>query len=125
MYVEFIRLLSFLLTSSQAEKNTLDLDVPQAELDERKKSWKPREPKVKSGTLWKYQQLVADASHGAITGKANFCASVTYMMLMLHLLQTVPRLEIDILIAYHSSSLLSASSRPSSSLFSVSPSFRL
>jgi len=50
-----------------AEKNTLDLDVPQAELDKRRKAWKPREPKIKSGTLWKYQQLVADASHGAIT----------------------------------------------------------
>jgi len=54
-----------------AEKNTLDLDVPQAELDKRRKAWKPREPKIKSGTLWKYQQLVADASHGAITDGAT------------------------------------------------------
>ncbi|KAM0747974.1 dihydroxy-acid dehydratase [Meredithblackwellia eburnea MCA 4105] len=50
-----------------AVNNTIDMDVSAEELERRRKLWKPREPKVKSGTLWKYYKMVGDASHGAIT----------------------------------------------------------
>ncbi|GAA5839660.1 hypothetical protein JCM5353_003333 [Sporobolomyces roseus] len=50
-----------------AVKNTIDMRVSDEELERRRKEWKPREPKVKQGTLYKYQKLVADASHGAVT----------------------------------------------------------
>ena len=66
----------------QAEKNTLDLDVPQAELDERKKSWKPREPKITKGTLSKYINLVDDASHGAITGELFYVMTISELIVL-------------------------------------------
>ncbi|GAA5942706.1 dihydroxy-acid dehydratase ILV3 [Sporobolomyces koalae] len=50
-----------------AVKNTIDMRVSEEELERRRKAWVPREPKVKSGTLYKYQKLVSDASHGAVT----------------------------------------------------------
>ncbi|GAA5880875.1 hypothetical protein JCM16303_005156 [Sporobolomyces ruberrimus] len=50
-----------------AVKNTIDMRVSDEELERRRKEWTPREPKVKQGTLYKYQKLVADASHGAVT----------------------------------------------------------
>ncbi|GAA6063207.1 hypothetical protein JCM10212_006840 [Sporobolomyces blumeae] len=50
-----------------AVKNTIDFRVSDEELERRRKAWKPRQPKVSSGTLYKYQKLVADASHGAVT----------------------------------------------------------
>ena len=50
-----------------AEKNTLDLNVSQEILDQRKAKWKPREPHFQSGTLWKYAQTVGPAYLGAVT----------------------------------------------------------
>lgn len=50
-----------------AVKNTIDMKVSEEELAERRKKWVPREPKVKSGALYKYIKLVSDASHGAVT----------------------------------------------------------
>ncbi|KAM0791091.1 hypothetical protein ACM66B_004382 [Microbotryomycetes sp. NB124-2] len=50
-----------------AVNNTIDMKVSEEELAKRKAAWKPREPKVKSGTLYKYIKLVSDASHGAVT----------------------------------------------------------
>ncbi|GAA5952054.1 hypothetical protein JCM10213_005350 [Rhodosporidiobolus nylandii] len=50
-----------------AVKNTIDMRVSDEELARRRAEWKPREPKVKSGTLYKYIKLVSDASHGAVT----------------------------------------------------------
>ena len=44
----------------------IDLLVDQIELEKRKKTLKPFEPKIKSGYLYKYSQNVQDASHGAI-----------------------------------------------------------
>lgn len=84
------------IVTIDAEKNTLDVEISDAEMAERRKAWKPREPKVTqgrsshcfwkvchfsempsilitillslvSGTLWKYIKNVTDASHGAIT----------------------------------------------------------
>ncbi|ORY74797.1 dihydroxy-acid/6-phosphogluconate dehydratase [Leucosporidium creatinivorum] len=50
-----------------AVNNTIDMRVSEEVLAKRKAAWKPREPKVKSGTLFKYWKLVKDASHGAVT----------------------------------------------------------
>jgi len=55
------------IVTIDAEKNTLDVDISEAEMAERRKAWVPREPKVTQGTLWKYIKNVTDASHGAIT----------------------------------------------------------
>ena len=50
-----------------ADKGTLDLDVSEDVLAERKKNWKPRKTDYNSGTLWKYVQLVGPARGGALT----------------------------------------------------------
>jgi dihydroxy-acid dehydratase len=50
-----------------AEKGTLDLDVSEKDLAERRKAWKPRQHEYQSGTLWKYAQTVGPASKGAVT----------------------------------------------------------
>jgi dihydroxy-acid dehydratase len=50
-----------------AETGRIDLEVSEAELAERKKSWAPRETMYGSGALWKYAQLVGPACDGAVT----------------------------------------------------------
>jgi dihydroxy-acid dehydratase len=45
----------------------IDLEVSEAELAERKKSWAPRETMYASGALWKYAQGVGPAHLGAVT----------------------------------------------------------
>ena len=51
-----------------AVKNRIDItNVDDAELDARRKDWKPPVPKVRRGALAKYARLVGDASHGAVT----------------------------------------------------------
>ena len=47
-----------------AVANTLIVDVSDAEMARRKESWVPKPLPVTRGTLYKYQQLVSDASHG-------------------------------------------------------------
>lgn len=47
-------------------KRTLNLLVDSVELENRRKNFKPREMKIKSGYLAKYARTVQDASHGAI-----------------------------------------------------------
>ena len=57
-----------------AEAGTIDVEVSEAELDERRKAWQPRETDYASGTLWKYAQTVGSAEKGAVThpgGKAE------------------------------------------------------
>lgn len=49
------------------EKNSLDLMVSESELEQRRKSWKPRKPNYETGALAKYASLVGSASEGAIT----------------------------------------------------------
>ena len=46
----------------------MDLEVSAEELEARRKAWKAPKPKVTTGSLWKYAQLVTDASRGAVTG---------------------------------------------------------
>ena len=45
---------------------SIELLVPDEELEKRRKELKPFEPKIKSGYLAKYASNVSDASHGAI-----------------------------------------------------------
>ncbi|KAI6710506.1 hypothetical protein JHW43_006947 [Diplocarpon mali] len=50
-----------------AETNTLSMDVSDEEIADRLKAWTPPKSKVNRGVLAKYQRLVGDASHGAMT----------------------------------------------------------
>src|ERR1700733_1764998 len=50
-----------------AEKGTIDLMVPDAELAARKAAWRPRETDYNAGAIWKYAQLVGPAHLGAVT----------------------------------------------------------
>ena len=47
-------------------ENSLDLDVPDDVLEERRKKWQPREPKVTTGYLRRYADMVTSGSTGAI-----------------------------------------------------------
>ncbi|HEY2532868.1 MAG TPA: dihydroxy-acid dehydratase [Xanthobacteraceae bacterium] len=50
-----------------AEKGTLEVDLPQSELERRARDWKPRVEEFTSGYLWKYARQVGSASDGAVT----------------------------------------------------------
>ena len=57
-----------------AINGTLNVELSEKELSERRASWKPRETDYASGTLWKYAQTVGSAEKGAVThpgGKAE------------------------------------------------------
>ena len=56
-------------TSSRSTPTTARMNVKlsAAELDKRRKAWKPRKDNVASGYIWKYAQQVGDALHGAVT----------------------------------------------------------
>ncbi|MCG8696259.1 MAG: dihydroxy-acid dehydratase [Minwuiales bacterium] len=50
-----------------ADKGTLDVELSEAELAERRKAWQPRKTDYNSGTIWKYAQTVGAAEKGAVT----------------------------------------------------------
>jgi dihydroxy-acid dehydratase len=50
-----------------ADKGTIDLMVPDAELAARKAAWTPRRTDYNAGAIWKYAQLVGPAHLGAVT----------------------------------------------------------
>jgi dihydroxy-acid dehydratase len=50
-----------------AKVGTLNVKLPDAELEKRKRAWKPRAGEFGSGYLWKYTQQVGPAIHGAVT----------------------------------------------------------
>jgi len=50
-----------------AEKGTLEVELSDAELEARRKTWRPRQHNYQSGAIWKYAQTVGDAEKGAIT----------------------------------------------------------
>ncbi len=50
-----------------ADKGTIDMIVPEAELAARKAAWKPRKTDYNAGAIWKYAQLVGPAHLGATT----------------------------------------------------------
>ncbi|GBD40828.1 Dihydroxy-acid dehydratase [bacterium HR39] len=55
------------IISIDAEKGTLDLEVPPEELERRRREWQPKPTLYGSGALWKYAQLVGPACKGAVT----------------------------------------------------------
>ena len=50
-----------------AEAGTLEVDLSDAELDERRAAWTPRVNDYQSGALWRYAKNVGDAEKGALT----------------------------------------------------------
>lgn len=50
-----------------AAEGRLDVELSEAELAQRKESWRSRENEHRSGELWKYAQLVGPAVAGAVT----------------------------------------------------------
>jgi dihydroxy-acid dehydratase len=50
-----------------AERNAIEVQVADEEMERRKAEWKPRAKPVTRGVLAKYVRLVGDASHGAVT----------------------------------------------------------
>ncbi len=57
-----------------SDAGTLNVQLSEAELAERRKHWQPRKTNYNSGALWKYAQTVGTAEKGAVThpgGKAE------------------------------------------------------
>ena len=50
-----------------AEAGTMDVELSEAELEERRKSWQPRTHDYQSGALWKFTQTVGSAQKGCVT----------------------------------------------------------
>ncbi|SKB03563.1 dihydroxy-acid dehydratase [Aeromicrobium choanae] len=46
----------------------LDVEIDEADLEQRKVGWEPNPPKYTTGVLAKYRKLVSSAAHGAVTG---------------------------------------------------------
>jgi len=46
--------------------NTIDMKVTEEELEKRREKWQPREPKITSGYLSRYRELVTSGNRGAI-----------------------------------------------------------
>ena len=55
------------IISIDAAAGRLDVELSEAELADRRRSWSPRQTDFQSGALWKYAQLVGDACKGAVT----------------------------------------------------------
>lgn len=47
-------------------ENSLELLVSEEEMEERRKKWQPREPKITTGYLARYASMVTSGSRGAI-----------------------------------------------------------
>jgi dihydroxy-acid dehydratase len=50
-----------------AERGTIDVALPDAELAARRAAWQPRRTDYNAGAIWKYAQLVGPAHLGAVT----------------------------------------------------------
>jgi len=61
-----------------AVNGTIGVALSDAELAERKKSWKPRESEAGSGYLWKYAQQVGPAVTGAVTHPGAKAEKISY-----------------------------------------------
>ena len=55
------------MISIDAENGTIDLEVSEAELEQRRKAWSPKETRYGSGALAKFAKLVGPAHKGAVT----------------------------------------------------------
>ena len=61
-----------------AKKGRLDVELSEAELAKRKKSWKPRKTDFQAGALWRYAQTVGPASSGAVVHPGGSAESHCY-----------------------------------------------
>jgi dihydroxy-acid dehydratase len=61
-----------------ANKGAINVKLPAAELEKRRKSWKPKPNNSTSGYLWKYTQQVGDALHGAVTHPGGAAEKMCY-----------------------------------------------
>jgi dihydroxy-acid dehydratase len=52
-----------------AESKTIELELPQQEIDARLSNWTPPPPRAERGLLAKYAHLVSSASEGAVTDR--------------------------------------------------------
>jgi len=62
------------MISIDAEAGTIDVELTQEELEQRRKNWQPPKMNFGSGALWKYADQVGPADKGAVThpgGKAE------------------------------------------------------
>jgi dihydroxy-acid dehydratase len=50
-----------------AEAGTIELEVDEATLAERRKAWRPRGHDYNAGALWRYARTVGPAWQGAVT----------------------------------------------------------
>jgi dihydroxy-acid dehydratase len=48
-------------------KRVIDVELTEAELEERRRKWTPPPHKAARGALWKYTKLVSPASRGCVT----------------------------------------------------------
>ena len=55
-----------------AEKGTLNVELSDAELADRRKAWKPKTPDFGSGALWRFAKNVGPARDGAVTNPGGF-----------------------------------------------------
>jgi dihydroxy-acid dehydratase len=62
-----------------AVAGTLDVKLTDAELQARRREWKPRETDYRSGALWKYAQVVGPARDGAVTHPGASAETVAYV----------------------------------------------
>jgi dihydroxy-acid dehydratase len=61
-----------------AVKGRLDVELTKAELEKRRKKWKPRKHDFQSGALWRYAQTVGPASKGAVVHPGGAAESHCY-----------------------------------------------
>lgn len=54
------------IISIDIEANALNLKVSDEEMEERRKNWKPRAPKVTTGYLARYASMVTSGNRGAV-----------------------------------------------------------
>jgi dihydroxy-acid dehydratase len=52
-----------------ATKRTINLDLPQSEIEKRRSAWRNPKPRYTTGVLAKYAAHVSTASEGAVTDK--------------------------------------------------------
>ncbi|MFO1090104.1 MAG: dihydroxy-acid dehydratase [Hyphomicrobiales bacterium] len=66
------------IISIDAVEGTLSVNLSDAELDARRKTWKPRDHGYGAGALWKYAQEVGPAVKGAVTHPGGAKEGVSY-----------------------------------------------
>ena len=54
------------IISINIPENTLNMKVSEEELERRRKNWTPREPKVTTGFLARYREMVTSGNRGAV-----------------------------------------------------------